>query len=155
MLRYYLAEAGLDPDRDVQLRVIPPPEMVTNLRADNIDGFLGPDPVNQRAVFDGAGFILLMTKDMWDGHPCCAFAASRSFIKDAPNTYGALVRGLIEATAYTHKHENRKKIAVAISTPNYLNQPLTVVEQVLTGTCADGLGNVVKMPDRVDFDPFP
>lgn len=155
LLRYYLAEHGLDPDKDVQLRVIPPPEMVANLRADNIDGFLGPDPVNQRAVFDGAGFIHVMTKDMWDGHPCCAFAASRTFIKESPNTYGALVRGLIEATAYARKHENRKEIAAAIATPNYLNQPLTVVEQALTGTFADGLGNVVKMPNRVDFDPFP
>ena len=57
LLRYYLAEAGLNPDTDVQLRVVPPPEMVANLRAGNIDGFLGPDPFNQRAVFDEIGFI--------------------------------------------------------------------------------------------------
>ena len=56
LLRYYLAEAGIDPDADVSLRVMPPPDMVANLRADNIDGFLGPDPVNQRAVYDGVGF---------------------------------------------------------------------------------------------------
>jgi nitrate/nitrite transport system substrate-binding protein len=43
LLRYYVAEAGLDPDRDIQIRAVPPPEMVANLRADNIDGFLGPD----------------------------------------------------------------------------------------------------------------
>ena len=52
LLRYYLAESGLNPDTDVQIRVIPPAEMVANLRAGNIDGFLGPDPFNQRAVFD-------------------------------------------------------------------------------------------------------
>src|SRR6187200_3604138 len=45
LLRYYLAEHGLDPDTDVQLRAVPPPEMVANLRADNLDGFLGPDPM--------------------------------------------------------------------------------------------------------------
>ncbi len=55
LLRYYVAEAGLDPDRDIQIRAVPPPEMVANLRADNIDGYLGPDPFNQRAVFDGIG----------------------------------------------------------------------------------------------------
>ncbi|HEY7742570.1 MAG TPA: CmpA/NrtA family ABC transporter substrate-binding protein, partial [Burkholderiales bacterium] len=53
LLRYYVAEHGLDPDRDIQIRAVPPPEMVANLRADNIDGFLAPDPVNQRAVYDG------------------------------------------------------------------------------------------------------
>jgi len=42
LLRYYLAEHGIDPDQDVQIRAVPPPEMVANLRADNIDGFLGP-----------------------------------------------------------------------------------------------------------------
>jgi nitrate/nitrite transport system substrate-binding protein len=155
LLRYYLAEAGLDPDRDVQIRVVPPPEMVANLRADNIDGFLAPDPVNQRAVFDGVGFIHLLSKELWDGHPCCAFAASKEFINTNPNTYAALLRSIIEATAYAQKAENRKEIAGVIATPNYLNQPVTVVEQVLTGTFADGLGGVKKVPDRVGFDPFP
>ncbi len=155
LLRYYLAEHGLDPDRDVQIRSVPPPEMVANLRADNIDGFLAPDPVNQRAVYDGVGFIHLLSRELWDGHPCCAFAASKEFVTSNPNTYGALLRAIMEATAYAQKPESRKEIAAAISTPNYLNQPVTVVEQVLTGTFADGLGNVKKVPDRIGFDPFP
>lgn len=155
LLRYYLAEAGLDPDRDVQIRVVPPPEMVANLRADNLDGFLAPDPVNQRAVYDGVGFIHLLSKEIWDGHPCCAFAASKAFVEGSPNTYAALLRAIIEATAYATKAENRKEIAAAIAPANYLNQPVTVVEQVLTGTYADGLGNVLRDPNRIDFQPFP
>ncbi len=155
LLRYYLAEAGLDPDTDVQIRSVPPPEMVANLRADNIDGFLAPDPVNQRAVYDGVGFIHILSKELWDGHPCCAFAASREFVTTMPNTYAALLRAIMEATAFARKAENRKQIAEAIAPANYLNQPLTVVEQVLTGTFADGLGNIVRQPDRIDFDPFP
>ncbi len=155
LLRYYLAENGIDPDRDVQIRVVPPPEMVANLRADNIDGFLAPDPVNQRAVYDGVGFIHLLSKELWDGHPCCAFAASKEFMTANPNTYAALLRAIIEATGYAQRPENRKEIAAAIHTPNYLNQPLTVIEQVLTGTYADGLGGVKKVPDRVGFDPMP
>jgi nitrate/nitrite transport system substrate-binding protein len=155
LLRYYLAEYGLDPDTDVQLRVIPPPEMVANLRADNIDGFLAPDNVCQRAVFDGVGFNHILSKEIWDGHPCCAFAASREFITQAPNAYAALLRAIIEASAFASKPENRKQIAEAIAPANYLNAPVTVLEQVLTGTYADGLGNVKKDPDRVTFDPFP
>jgi nitrate/nitrite transport system substrate-binding protein len=155
LLRYYVAEAGLDPDKDIQIRSVPPPEMVANMRADNIDGFLAPDPVNQRAVFDGVGFIHMLSKELWEGHPCCAFAASKEFVTSMPNTYAALLRAIIEATAYAQKPENRKEIAAAIAPPNYLNQPVTVVEQVLTGTFADGLGNVRKVPDRIGFDPFP
>ncbi len=155
LLRYFVAEHGLDPDRDIQIRAVPPPEMVANLRADNIDGFLAPDPVNQRAVYDGVGFIHLLSKEIWEGHPCCAFAASKEFVSTMPNTYRALLKAIIDATAYASKPENRKEIAAAIAPANYLNQPVTVVEQVLTGTFADGLGNVRTVPDRIAFDPFP
>jgi nitrate/nitrite transport system substrate-binding protein len=64
LLRYYVAEAGLDPDRDIQIRVVPPPEMVANLRAGNIDGYLGPDPFNQRAVYEEVGFLHILTKEL-------------------------------------------------------------------------------------------
>jgi nitrate/nitrite transport system substrate-binding protein len=155
LLRYYVAEHGLDPDTDIQIRSVPPPEMVANLRADNIDGFLGPDPFNQRAVYDGAGFIHILSKELWDGHPCCAFAASKEFVTSMPNTYAALLRAIISATAFASKQENRKQIAEAIAPANYINQPVTVLEQILTGTFADGLGGVKKDANRVDFDPFP
>ncbi|MFG1182357.1 CmpA/NrtA family ABC transporter substrate-binding protein [Xanthobacter versatilis] len=155
LLRYLLAENGIDPDSDVQLRVVPPPEMVANLRAENIDGFLAPDNVAQRAVFDGVGFIHSLSKTMWDGHPCCAFAASREFITTMPNTYAALLRAIVDATGYASKTENRKAIAEAIAPPAYLNAPVTVLEQVLVGKYADGLGNIKDDPKRIDFDPFP
>jgi nitrate/nitrite transport system substrate-binding protein len=155
LLRYFVAEHGLDPDTDIQIRVMPPPEMVANLSADNVDGFLAPDPFNQRAVYDGVGFIYKLTKDIWDGHPCCAFTASREFIEQNPNTFLALYKSIIDATAFSANKDNRKQIAAAIAPKNYLNQPETVVEQVLTGRFADGQGKVQNVPDRIDFDPFP
>ena len=72
-----------------------------------------------------------------------------------PNTFRALLKAIIDATAYASKPANRKEIAAAIAPANYLNQPVTVVEQVLTGTFADGLGKVQTVPDRIDFAPFP
>jgi len=155
LLRYYLAEHGLDPDTDVQLRSVPPPEMVANLRADNIDGFLAPDNICQRAIYDGVGFLHILSKEIWDGHPCCSFAASREFITSSPNSFAALTRAIVDATAYAAKAENRKQIAEAIAPANYINAPVTVLEQVLTGTYADGLGGIKTDPRRVDFDPFP
>jgi nitrate/nitrite transport system substrate-binding protein len=155
LLRYYLAEHGVDPDTDVQLRAVPPPEMVANLRADNIDGFLAPDNICQRAVYDGVGFLHLLSKEIWDGHPCCSFAASKEFIEQSPNSFAALIRAIVDATTFASKADNRKSIAEAIAPANYLNQPQIVLEQVLTGTYADGLGNVKTDPKRVDFDPFP
>jgi nitrate/nitrite transport system substrate-binding protein len=155
LLRYYVAEHGIDPDKDIQIRSVPPAEMVANLRAGNVDGYLGPDPFNQRAVYDGVGFIHVLSKQIWDRHPCCAFAISQEFVTGMPNTYSALVKSIVDAAAFAAKPENRKQIAAAIAPANYLNQPVTVIEQVLTGTFADGLGKVQRVPDRIDFDPFP
>ena len=156
LLRYYVAEHGLDPDKDIQIRVVPPPEMVANLRAENLDGYLSPDPFNQRAVYENIGFLHLLTKDLWQGHPCCAFACSQKFATEMPNTYAALLRSIVDATHYSAKAENRAEIAKAISPRNYLNQPEIVVQQVLTGRYVDGLEQKVhNVPDRIDFDPFP
>ncbi|MES2102332.1 MAG: CmpA/NrtA family ABC transporter substrate-binding protein [Pseudomonadota bacterium] len=155
LLRYYLAEAGLNPDTDVQLRVVPPPEMVANLRAGNIDGFLGPDPFNQRAVYDEIGFIHILSKEIWDGHPCCAFGVSDDFIKANPNTFAALYRSVLSAAAMAREPKNRELIAKVIAPAAYLNQPETVLTQVLSGKFADGLGGVKNVPERTDFDPVP
>jgi nitrate/nitrite transport system substrate-binding protein len=155
LLRYYLAEGGLHPDKDVQIRIVPPAEMVANLKADNVDGYLAPDPFNQRAVYENVGFIFKLTKDIWEGHPCCAFAISKEFTDTYPNTFKALFRAIVDATHFAADPKNRKDIATAIAPTNYLNQPVVVLEQVLTGRYADGLGSIQNVPNRIDFDPFP
>ena len=155
LLRYYLAENGVNPDTDVQIRVTPPPEMVANLRAGNIDGFLGPDPFNQRAVYDEVGFIHILSKEIWDGHPCCAFGVSDEFIKQNPNTFAALYRAVLTASFMASQAKDRELIARVIAPTQYLNQPEAVLQQVLTGKFADGLGNIKNVPDRANFDPVP
>ena len=130
--------------------------MVANLRADNIDGFLGPDPMNQRAVYRRRRLHPHAVEgDLGRPSVLRVRGRRRSSSTQSPNTYAALLKAIIDATAFATKAENRKQIAEAIAPANYLNQPVTVLEQVLTGTFADGLGNVKKVPNRIDFDPFP
>lgn len=155
LLRMYVAEAGLDPDRDIQIRVVPPPEMVANLRAENVDGYLAPDPFCQRAVFDGVGFIHKLTMELWNQHPCCVFSTSERFISENPNTFIALSMAVLEATAMAELPENRAAFADAMAPRNYLNQPPEVLRQILTGIFPDGLGDVRRVPDRISFMPFP
>ncbi len=155
LIRMYVAEAGLDPDRDIQIRVVPPPEMVANLRAENVDGYLAPDPFCQRAVFDGVGFIHKLTMELWDQHPCCVFSTSERFISENPNTFIALSMAILEATAMAEQPANRAHFAEVMAPRNYLNQPSEVLRQILTGIFPDGLGNVRRVPDRISFMPFP
>ena len=77
------------------------------------------------------------------------------WVKQNPNTFAALFRAIVGATAMAHDPRHRLVIAKVIAPTAYLNQPVPVIEQVLTGRYADGLGNVKSDPERIDFDPFP
>lgn len=72
-------------------------------------------------MFDGIGFIHLLTKELWDGHPCCAFTVSKEFATQNPNSYRALLKAIIDATAYAHKQENRKEVSSLLQ--NYIHPP--------------------------------
>jgi nitrate/nitrite transport system substrate-binding protein len=155
LLRYYIAESGVNPDSDVTIKAVPPPEMVAQLKAGLLDGFLSPEPFNQLAVQQGVGFIHLLTKDIWNGHPCCGFSVAHRFAEQAPNTYLALLQAVIKAAAFVHKSENRSEVANRLTAPAYLNQPAEVLEAIFTGSFADGLGGTHNEPDRIDFNPVP
>lgn len=155
LLRYYLAEHGLDPDRDVELRVFAPPDSVANLRSGNLDGMLFAEPWGQRAIFEGVGFFHLLSSEIWPGHPCCVLGVTDRFMTEAPNSYGAFFRAFLAAMRQVEPMENRAEVATALAVPNYLDQPVTVLQQVLLGRFADGLGGVRSVPDRISFQPFP
>jgi nitrate/nitrite transport system substrate-binding protein len=154
-LRNYLAAHGLDPEKDATYRVIPPTEYVSSLRVGNIDGFFGGEPGGQRAVYEGAGFIHALSRDLWNGHPCCSVTAPESWIKQNPNTFMAFYRAIIAASLHVSDKKNRGGMAKVLAQPQYLNAPEIVVEQVITGRYADGLGSIKTADDRVDYQPFP
>ncbi len=113
------------------------------------------EPWGQRAVFEGVGYIHTLSRDIFPDHPCCTLSVGEAFMKNSPNSFGAVLRALVKSTEFANKHENRLQVAELLAPATYLNQPKKVLEQVLTGRYADGLGKVVNAPDRIDFDPFP
>jgi nitrate/nitrite transport system substrate-binding protein len=155
LLRYYLASGGLNPDTDVRLLVMPPPDAIAQMSTGQIDAFILPDNFTQRAVFEDIGFIHILTKDLWPGHPCCAFVASQNWIDQYPNTFRAINKAIIDGAAYANDPANRREVAAAIAPREYLNQPVEVLEAVMTGKFEDGQGNVLDVPDRIYFDPYP
>ncbi|MEB3337359.1 MAG: CmpA/NrtA family ABC transporter substrate-binding protein [Leptolyngbyaceae bacterium] len=155
LLRYYLATGGIDPDKDVQITPVPPPDSVAKMTAGDIDAMLMPDPFNQRAVYEKVGYLHILSKELWPNHPCCAFAAGQEWISTNPNTFNAVNKAIIDAAAYANDKANRETISAALIERKYLNQPLEVVKAVLTGKFEDGLGNTQDVPDRIGFDPYP
>jgi len=155
LLRYYLASGGLNPDKDVKIEIVPPPDSVAKMASGQLDAFLMPDNFSQRAVFEKVGFIHLLTKDLWPGHPCCSFAASQKWIDANPNTFRAVNKAIIDGAAYANAAANRETVAKAMSERKYLNQPEPVLKAVLTGKFEDGLGNTLDVPDRIEYNPYP
>jgi nitrate/nitrite transport system substrate-binding protein len=98
--RYWLSAMGIDPENDVKLIVIPPPQMVENMKAGTMDGYCVGEPWNQRAVFDGVGFTATVDRDVWNGHPEKVLGTMQSWIDENPNTAKALVAAVIEACQY-------------------------------------------------------
>lgn len=159
LLRDYLFSGGLDPDRDVQLRLMRPADMVANLATDNIDGFLGPGPFNQRSINAGTGHLHRLTGDMWDGHPCCSLAANAEWVDANPDAYRALVAAVAESAHWCDDPSHRIDIADALAPEKYLNQDPELLRAVLTGSVAAGAGREPVDPataaKRVSFRPMP
>lgn len=155
LARDYLVSGGLDPETDVDLRIMRPADMVTALAVGQIDAFCLPDQFNQRAVAEGVGFIHVLTKDLWDEHPCCSFAVAEDFASQNPNTYTAMLRAIGDSALYIDEHNRRAETARLMAQPAYLGLPEPVLTAVLTGNFPDGTGSEHSIPDRIGFQPYP
>lgn len=132
-LRYWLASAGIDPDNDVSLSVIPPQQMVKNLEANSIDGFCVGEPWNQYAVQKGIGHALITSYEIWNNAPDKVLGVNKDWAYTHPNTHKALLKALIEAAAWADKDENREQVAELLSREEYINVPVEVISPPLKG----------------------
>jgi len=132
-MRYYLAAGGINPDKDVALITIPPPQMVANMKVDKMDGFCVGEPWNARAIADGIGFTAITTQELWKDHPekVCAFEAE--FAAKNPNTVKAVLKGLHEASVWLDDLKNRPEQAAIVSRPTYINCPPEIILGRLKG----------------------
>ncbi|MCI0526779.1 MAG: ABC transporter substrate-binding protein, partial [Nitrospira sp.] len=96
-IRYWLASGGVDPDNDIKLITIPPPQMVANMRIGNMDGYCVGEPWNARAIFDGIGFTAITTQQMWKNHPEKVLGITLEFAEKNPKTVKAILMAVIEA----------------------------------------------------------
>jgi nitrate/nitrite transport system substrate-binding protein len=120
-MRYWLAAGGIHPDRDVALKVVPPPNMVEQMEGGNMDGFCVGEPWNARAISKGIGYTALNTQDLWPDHPekVCAFTAE--FAEKNPKTVKAVLKALHEASVWLDNMNNRPEQCEIVSRANYIN----------------------------------
>ncbi|NDV12400.1 CmpA/NrtA family ABC transporter substrate-binding protein [Crenobacter caeni] len=139
-LYYWLAAQGIDPMREVKTIVVPPPQMVANMRVDNMDGYCVGEPWNARAIADNIGFTVATTQQVWPDHPEKVLGTTGDWVRQNPNTARALVAALLEASRYIDEPKNRPAVARMIADKAYVNAPAPVIEGRFTGAYEDGLG---------------
>jgi bicarbonate transport system ATP-binding protein len=131
LLRYWLAGAGIDPDHDLQLKNIPPAQMVVDLKAGTIDGFCVGDPWNLRAEKEKIGYTIATDLDIWDGHPGKVLGVREDWANAYPNTHIALVKALLEAGRYCADPANAEEIRAILARREYVG---TVMDYIQLGT---------------------
>lgn len=134
-LRYWLASAGIDPDTDIELIVIPPPQMVENLASGNIDGFCVGEPWNSLAVQRGLGHTLITKYEIWNNSPEKVFGVTAEWAERHPLTHKALLKALLEAARWLDESEaNRVEAAEWLAREEYVNTEVDVIKMSMTGT---------------------
>ncbi|MEJ2142764.1 MAG: CmpA/NrtA family ABC transporter substrate-binding protein [Gammaproteobacteria bacterium] len=147
-LRYWLASSGINPDTDLDLIVIPPPQMVKNLEADMVDGFCVGEPWNQFAVNSGIGHALITSYEIWNNAPEKVLGVNKEWAYNHPNTHKAVVKALIDAARWIDKPENRLETAEIVSRDEYINVPTDIIRGPLTGEYKyDPESKPVNFPD--------
>ncbi|MBF2065668.1 MAG: ABC transporter substrate-binding protein [Calothrix sp. C42_A2020_038] len=121
ILRYWLAAGGIDPDQDVNLTVIPPMQMVSQLQAGIIDGYCASEPWNYLAVDQNIGFVAATALEIWLGQPAKVLGVREEWAQKYPATYLALIKALLEACEYCDDLRNREEILSIICRPEYLD----------------------------------
>lgn len=150
-IRYWLASGGINPDKDINLITIPPPQMVANMKVDKMDGFCVGEPWNYRAIRDGIGYTVITTQQIWRDHPEKVCAFTEEFAQKNPKTVKAILKALHQASVYIDKMENRPKVAEIVSRPTYINCPPDIILSRLQGMYDYGDGRTEQDPSYMIF----
>jgi nitrate/nitrite transport system substrate-binding protein len=120
-LRYWLAAAGIDPDRDVTTIVVPPPQMVANMRVGTMDAFCVGEPWNAQLVSMRLGYTACVTGELWPDHPEKCFAMRADWVQEHPRAAEALTAAVIEAQRWCDDPANTAEMCEIIGRRAWLN----------------------------------
>lgn len=120
-MRYWLAAGGINPDQDVILQAVPPPQMVANMKVGTVDAFCVGEPWNAQLVSQKLGYTALSTGELWNDHPEKAFAMRQDWVDKNPNATQALLMAIMEAQQWCDQAENKEEMCKICADRKYFN----------------------------------
>ena len=151
-IRYWLAAAGIDPDRDVETIVVPPPQMVANMKVGTMDAFCVGEPWNDQLVNQGLGYTACVTGEIWRDHPEKSLAMRADWIARNPRAAEAITAAVIEAQRWAEEPANKAELAAMLGRRAWFNVPPADILPRSRGDIAFGDGRKLDAsPLRMKF----
>lgn len=143
-IRYWLAAGGIDPDKDIETIVVPPAQMVANMKVGTMDAFCVCEPWNLQLIHQDIGYTALTTGELWSKHPEKSFALRAAYADKYPKAAKALLMAVMEAQQWCEKAENRAETAEICAKRQWINVPVEDVTDRMKGKFDYGTGRVVE-----------
>jgi ABC-type nitrate/sulfonate/bicarbonate transport system substrate-binding protein len=143
-IRYWLAAGGIDPDTDIKVITVPPPQMVANMKVGTMDCFCVGEPWNEQLVNQNIGYTALTTGELWFKHPEKILGMRADFVDANPKATQAILMAVMEAQIWADKMENRQELAEIVGRRQWFNVPVGDINKRLLGDINYGNGREVK-----------
>ncbi len=148
-IRYWLAAGGIDPDKDVSTIVVPPPQMVANMKVGNMDAFCVGEPWNEQLVHQDIGFTACMTGEIWKDHPEKSLGMRADWVEKNPKAARAVLMAVMEAQQWCDRMENKDEMAAIIGKRQWFNVPPADIANRIKGQFDYGDGRKVEKSDQL------
>jgi nitrate/nitrite transport system substrate-binding protein len=143
-IRYWLAAGGIDPDKDIETIVVPPAQMVANMKVGTMDAFCVCEPWNLQLIHQNIGYTAITTGELWDKHPEKSFGMRAAYVDKYPKAAKALLMAVMEAQQWCEKPDNREEVAAICAKRQWINCPVDDVTDRVKGKFDYGTGKVVE-----------
>ncbi len=151
LLRQWLRDARLDPERDVRIAVVPPAQMFRNLAAGTLDGYCAGEPWNTLAVQQGGGWCPTWSAALSPGHVEKVLMVRTGFAQRHAEDHRKLISALIASARWCDEPQNRAELAQILSAPAYLHLPAKAIAPALLGRFSPRRDQVESVPDFLVF----
>ncbi len=151
-MRYWLAANGVDPNKDVSVVPIPPPQMVSNIKTGSMEAYCVGEPWNARLVNQKLGYTALVTGELWKDHPEKSLAMRADWVDKHPKATKAILMAVLEAQQWCDKPENKEEMCKIISKPNWFDVPVADILGRIQGKIDYGDGRTEEnYPNSMKF----
>lgn len=151
-LYYWLANAGIHPFNDVRNVVVPPPQMVVNMKTGNMNGYCVGEPWNQRAILDDIGYTVVTSQEIWPDHPEKILGTTSSWVAENPHSARALTAAVLDASRWIDTSDaNRIETAQVVAARAYINTSVETIQGRMLGDYENGLGKKWKDAHAMRF----